>query len=182
MTDEKRDFALQQYEMLEKEALEIHARSDRLEQIFAAAYGALYAFYFKGPQGTISVWFLLVPCFIAGFAMIRLDLLSHVRRIIRAYQLSIERKYPLNIGDEANQELEGKVAFFDKTFYGESHSQSTDQSGAASRFLFIAAVSDRAKLWRILFWVSCIVFLLSVPRTDVIEFFRSVICTEAPKG
>ncbi len=187
--DLDREFALQQYEMLEKEALEIHARSDRLEQVFAAAYGALYAFYFKGPSCSgpgcegvtpgVQFWFLLVPCFVAGFAMLRLDLLSHVRRIIRAYQREIEKAYPVKEGDAIT--LTGKVGFFDEKFYATNAGlDKFEQRSVWLRFVFRNRVSDRAVLWRLLFWISVVVFLLNVPGS--LQNLRAFICALVSMG
>ena len=153
-TDEQREFALQQYAMLEAEALEIHARSDRLEQLFVTTYGAVYAYYFsQSSDSKIFFLLLIVPIFISGFAVSRLELLSHVRRIIRSYQREIERALPADLGD-----ADGKVHYFNTKFYKVSndHTDLGDISGI-SKF-FWKGVSDRAKLWKWLFWLSILVF------------------------
>lgn len=144
-------FWIEQYQMLNEELLAIHARSDRLEQFFIVTVGALYGFAFTKPH-SFSGFILLVPSAICFFAFVRLELLSRVRGIINKKQIEIEQHF-LEEGQL------GKVEHFQKEFYDGGDRPTSPK--IAWNQVFFRSVSDRAQFWRVAFFMSIFVTLIT---------------------
>ena len=136
-----------QYELLAREVLEIHSRSDRLEQFFVVTLGAIYGFALTRPN-ELEGYVYLVPCAIAYFAFIRLELLSRVRGIARVKQIEIERV--LN-----GESIQGPAEHFQTAFYQSAVPKIEREVTFLT--LFEAAVSDRAGFWRLAVFLSALV-------------------------
>ena len=155
---------LKQYELLTNEVLEIHSRSDRLEQFFVVAIGAIYGFALTREQ-ELRGFVYFVPVVISFFAFIRLELLSRVRGIVRQKQIELEERL-LPPGTT------GAAKHFQEKFY-QTDLPNTDRSVGFCT-LFDGKVSDRAVFWRAGVFLS---FLLALIMN--IEGIRSALrsCT-----
>ncbi|UWP94253.1 hypothetical protein K3X48_08265 [Aliiroseovarius crassostreae] len=163
----ERDFILKQYEMMGQELLEIHARTDKLEQFFVAVIGAIYAFGFQKHTG-LNDYIFFIPSAISLFVVVRLELLSRVRSILRMKLIEFEQSL-------GGKEVVGQFAHSQKIFYG--NEPASDREGFKFSKLFSVRVSDRASLWKISFWLT---FAAAVWANGWVQIIVSALCVIQP--
>ncbi len=143
--------------MLNHEVVDIHARSDRLEQFFVVTIGGIYGFALTKPI-TLEDPVFVVPVLIALFAFIRMELLSKVRHIIRAKQIEFEKLLATSDKAKGESQITGMAEHFQIAFY-DSKLPELDSS-VGFRSLFRKKVSDRAVFWRRIVFMTSIVALI----------------------
>ncbi|EKE69998.1 hypothetical protein [Celeribacter baekdonensis] len=166
MVKKEQEFILKQYEMMSQEVLEIHSRTDRLEQFFVAVIGAIYAFAFQKVTGLNDLIFF-VPTIISFFVLVRLELLSKVRSILRVKLIEFERELGAENADG------GQYQHSQKHFYGTSDAKFRE--AFAWEKLFLGKVSDRALLWKVSFWATGLAAL--VANWSTIQSLVDTLCS-----
>lgn len=151
--------------MMGQELLEIHARTDKLEQFFVAVIGAIYAFGFQTETG-LSELIFFIPTAISLFVFGRLELLSRVRSIMRIKLIEFEK----SLGDEAN---DGQYTHSQDKFYGGESAVIRD--GFSLPKLLCGPVSDRARFWRWSLWLTFSAGLYANFYDWLLRIFCSVI-------
>lgn len=160
----KQDFKLKQYEMMGQELLEIHARTDKLEQFFVAVIGAIYAFGFQTATG-LSELIFFIPTFISVFVFARLELLSHVRSIMRIKLIEFEKRL-------GGKNSTGQYTHSQELFYGNVEAVKRDSFKLAK--IFCGQVSDRARFWKWSIWLTFFAGLVANIEAD---WLLSIFCS-----